>query len=486
MSRIKAISFLLALMVLPSVSYAINWNLFSRLCPEEVPRFIPEIEDIPIPVGCEVVDCCPGCPGPGYIDWRIRVNPAVMRGAVIRFEGLDEKNLMSLKFEGEAKLGDKGEVILGTGDIVISGLPEQVNGQVPVAFLTPEPASADSMKKIAEMNQDALDKGDEPDGGAGIDIGQFMGEYVINNFHTRWYLVPCPGTVFRSDKIRLQNNTSSDSAVIMADYRNSAGCQDDTLHRAVTQRYLGNVLSNGSCRSTVSVFSDDNAMSYEPNVTTWTNNLGDTHNVALDEIITVPVSVWVDGAAALTTAQNDFANANMLYNDNNVGVQFDPTYVDVSGNAAALNTIGTFCPATNAAGLALQGSAWYTPNTLNIYYVNSAFTGVNCGFDRNMNFIGTTANPGSLPHEIGHAYALRPSASNGHTNGVAGFGNNNIMWGGGPGTRDHFSVGQSFRINTDTTSMLNANGDRAGPTETCLPNVTSTICPQLSIDSLPH
>ena len=73
-----------------------------------------------------------------------------------------------------------------------------------------------------------------------------------------------------------------------------------------------------------------------------------------------------------------------------------------------------------------------------------------------------------------------------HTNGVAGFGNNNIMWGGGPGTRNHFSVGQSFRINTDTTSMLNANGNRAGPTRTCAPNTNSTTCPVLSLDSLPH
>ena len=103
-----------------------------------------------------------------------------------------------------------------------------------------------------------------------------------------------------------------------------------------------------------------------------------------------------------------------------------------------------------------------------------------------MNFIGTTANLGSLPHEFGHAYSLRPAASWGHSNGVAGFGNNNIMWGGGPGTRNHFSVGQSFRINTDTTSMLNANGNRAGPTRTCAPNTSSTTCPVLSLDSLPH
>jgi len=185
------------------------------------------------------------------------------------------------------------------------------------------------------------------------------------------------------------------------------------------------------------------------------------------------------------TAQNDFANANLLYNQNNTGIQFNPTFNNVSANLDAVAAIGTGCPTAATVGN-LQSSGWYTANRLNIYYVNSAFTGVNCGVDRNMSFIGNIANLGSLPHEIGHAYGLRPSGSWGHTNDVAGFGNNNIMWGGGPGTRNHFSVGQSFRLNTDTTSMLNVNGDRVGPTETCLPNISSAICPTLDLDSLPH
>ena len=61
-------------------------------------------------------------------------------------------------------------------------------------------------------------------------------------------------------------------------------------------------------------------MSYEPNVNTWTDPLGDTHTVNLQPIITVPVSVWVANAQ-LVAAQNDVANANLLYNQNNVGRQ---------------------------------------------------------------------------------------------------------------------------------------------------------------------
>jgi hypothetical protein len=282
--------------------------------------------------------------------------------------------------------------------------------------------------------------------------------------------------------IRLTNNTGADNVVIMADLRDSSGCRNDNIYRTTTEVGIGNALTNGTCNSEVSVFSDNNAMSFQPGVTTWTNSPGDIHTVNLQPILNVPVSVWVANAGSMATAVNDVANANLLYNQNNVGVQFTATFNNVSGNATAVTTIGNGC--ANAA--AVQASAWYTANTLNAYYVAGAFTGVNCGLDRNINYIGTTANLGSLPHEFGHAYGLRPSGAGGHTNGLAGFGNNNIMWGGGPGTRNHFSAGQAFRINVDTGSMLNANGNRTGVIRSCPPNVSDTLCPALALDSLPH
>ena len=270
--------------------------------------------------------------------------------------------------------------------------------------------------------------------------------------------------------------------MILADYGRSTGCRDDVIHRTTGTRGVGNVLTNGTCNSEVSVFSDDNAMSFQTGVTTWTNSVPDTHTVGLQPMLTAPVTVWIALAGALPRAQNDLANANLLYNANNVGVRFNATFNDVSGNNNAVNTIGTGC--ANAGGLA--GTAFHTANTINLYYVNGAFTGVNCGANRNVNYIGTTANLGSAPHEIGHAYALRPSGSGGHTNGLAGFGNNNILWGGGPATRDHFSVGQAFRINVSDISMLNLNGTRTGGTRTCAPDTVSNFCPALALDSTPH
>jgi len=484
MSYLKAYAVVLALLTFSPVAQALHWNLLHRFCPEEVVEIPPLIEDMPIPVGCEVVDCCPGCPGPGFIDWKIRIDENLLRGARLRIEGMDDKRLAELKISGDARIDKQGGIQLGTGDIKISGIPQLIDGQVPLAFISPQLLDEKALQeKAAAMDADAMDTGDDRDVGTGIEVRQFRGNFQVNSFRSRYVLRPCPRPL-SGDYLKLTNNIANDSAVAMLDYR-VTGCHNDFLRRLNSSAYLGNVLSNGACNSTVSIFSDDNAMSYEPNVTSWTDATGDEHVVNLQPIITVPVSVWVANNAMQVRAQNDIANANLLYNQNNVGIQFNATYTSFAGNAGAAATIGIWCPTAATVG-PLQASAWYTANTLNAYYVNSAFTGVNCGQDRNMNFIGTTANLGSLPHEFGHAYGLRPSGSWGHTNGVAGFGNNNIMWGGGPGTRDQFSVGQAFRLNTDTSSMLNANGDRTGPTETCLPNVSGVSCPALSLDSLPH
>ena len=104
----------------------------------------------------------------------------------------------------------------------------------------------------------------------------------------------------------------------------------------------------------------------------------------------------------------------------------------------------------------------------------------------NINRIGTTANIASLTHEIGHAFGLRPADSGGHTNALPGFGSNNIMQGGGLPTRDHFSLGQAFRMNTHSDAfggtMLIQNGLRPGPGRTCLPLTTNSMCPALNLD----
>lgn len=483
---ISIMIFIFGLLLGNTTTQALHWNLIYGFCPEQFVEVPPLMtERLPIPVGCEVVDCCPGCPGPGPLEWRIRIGGTELAGAELSFDGLSPKDLEQLKLSGNAKL-EGNRIIIGQGETVIAGLPETVAGKVPVGFVKPLMNEGDtntlqkSEDEIGASNIDADVNGSPSD----ISIIQYLGGFQVNRFRVGYFIRPCRPQPPR-DKLRIRNNTDGDSTVSMIDFRSGsggAGCTNDQMIRTVEEANMGNALSSGTCNSEVAVFSDNNAMAFDTPVTTWTNSVGDIHTVNLQPIITVPVGVWIANAASAPVAVNDFANANLLYNQNNVGVQFNPTFNNVSGNPAAVTAIGGGC----GSAATVQASAWYTPNTLNIYYVAGGFTGVNCGFDRNISYIGTAANLGSLPHEIGHAYGLRPSGSWGHTNGVAGFGNNNIMWGGGPGTRNHFSVGQAFRINVDTGSMLNANGNRTGSIRACAPNVSNNLCPALAQDSLPH
>ncbi|HEX8151702.1 MAG TPA: hypothetical protein VF698_01195 [Thermoanaerobaculia bacterium] len=453
-----------------------GWSSFYRVCIDDLVEVPPQW----VPVGCEAVDCCPGCPGPpDFLEWRIRVEDGLTRGVQLTFDGGDPRAMSNLKLRGNIKR-DGNVLIAGPGESFISGLPNARKGNVAVATVK---ILGD---KQAAANLDADKDVDKDNGaGAGIQIDQLSGQFIVNRFRTQFRLVPCgrrpPATL--TDNIRLNGNTSSDNAVILADFRRAAGCLDDLVERATTQRSVGSVLANGACNSDVSVFSDDNAMSFEQNVTTWTAGIGDVHTVNLGGMVTVPVTVWLATPGVLARAQGDIANANLLYNTNNVGVRFNATFNDVSGNNNAVNAIGTG-DCSNTATLATSG--FFTAGRLNVYYVNGAFTGANCIPNRNMSFIGTTANIASLPHEIGHAFSLAPSGAGGHTNGLAGFGNNNIMFGGGPATRDNFSVGQAFRINVANTSQLNINGTRTGPTRACVPLTTSAICPALALDVTPH
>jgi len=228
-------------------------------------------------------------------------------------------------------------------------------------------------------------------------------------------------------------------------------------------------------------------------------------------IIDVPLSVWIANAAAAEKAPLDVANATWIYRKNKVGVQFVPTYHLVSTEPRAVATIGKSCDSISW----IRRSAWYTPNTLNIYYVENItpppalaalpgaqhLHGLNCDRfgdgnikgDANITFIRTRANLASLAHEIGHAFGLRPGPQGGHTNNnVSGSGSNNVMWndrynGRFADTRDHFSLGQAFRMNTQFDewggTMLIANGLRPGPSRACPPLIPpSDICPPLALD----
>jgi hypothetical protein len=457
--------------------HAAHWDLYYRLCPGEIVDFPPLVDRIRVPVGCELIDCCPGCPAAEVIDWRIRFEGPELAGVALRFDGLGREQARRLDIDGGRLVGDD-RIQIDKPAALIRGLPAD---RVPTASIVPlvDKQAVDRLQTTADRDEQTFDRvATNP---RGIVIEQMLGNYLVNSFRVRYALRWCRRPLPGSDQIKLKNNTGSDSAVVLVDSRTNAGCQNDRLFRTTSSVGIGNALTNGECSSEVAVFSDDNAMAFDTPVTSWTDSTGDAHTIDLQQMVTAPISVWLARPDALSIATSDLANANLLYNRNNAGIRFTPTYNDVSADAAAISDIGVDCGDAASA----QASAFYTANALNIYYTNGAFTGVNCGLDRNINYIGTTANIASASHEIGHAYGLRPSALGGHTNGMSGFGNNNIMWGGGPGTRDQFTVGQAFRLNVDTGSMVNSNGNRVGPTRPCAPDVSTAACPALDLDALP-
>lgn len=462
------------------INLARNW----KFCPGEVFELPTEIFQEWVPVGCEVVDCCPGCPGiVDKINWRIHVEGAPLESMRLKFNGLPKDVAARLKLGGTAQ-GSAENMLIGKGEGTISGLPAEIAGRAPVAQIevaVDEAWMQDQAKKGEAA--DAGDVGDAGDADAGhIIIEQFHGKYRVNEYKSAYRFPLCPGGL--SDRIVLTNNASADSASVLVDARRSTGCVLEESRRGSGIVGMGSVLSNAGCRSEVAVFSDDDAMRLVENPPQWTNFLGDTLFVNLTpNRLMAPVDIWIARDFALLTALADINNANLLYNSNNSGIGFSPNFRIVTGSPAALATIGTGC--ANAPGL--LGSAFFTPGRLNVYYVNGAFTGINCNASRNIQYVGTTANNQTLAHEFGHSMSLD------HVNGNPAFPVTNVMVGGGAG-RTHFSDGQSFRMNAQCSSTLNVNGVRAGPLRRCnstIPgNVTCPVamdshCPPLATDALP-
>jgi hypothetical protein len=72
----RSVDRLLTLTVLaacPLWSWGLNNAMVDRICIAD-PAKPPILRTTPIPVGCELVDCCPGCLGSGPFEWRINID----------------------------------------------------------------------------------------------------------------------------------------------------------------------------------------------------------------------------------------------------------------------------------------------------------------------------------------------------------------------------------------------------------------------------
>ncbi len=431
-------------------------------------------------VGCKVIDCCPGCPATGPIDWRIRVIGDPIALVKFKFENISTGNLRELKLKGNAKWTKPGELSVGSGEVLLRGIRKGGDGK-PITVSPRLELQEGLMAKVLDADQPPERLGDFE-----LTVEQLIGPVVVNEYKIAYTFRWCypwwwcyPHFPIFTDKIDLNNNDANDDTVVLMDSRRSSGCKNDEILRGDDVIQVGSVLSPGNCPNEIAVFSDDDAMQLIT-PTAWTNSLGDTQPVDLTpNRLQSQTNVWLSFAGATPRAQAEIFVTDLLYNQNNTGVGFltNVNYQDVSNNQNAINSIVTndvnYC--STAWRNILTTSGFYNANQLNVYYVNQALNGraYSCIFDRNIVIVGTTAQPESLAHEFGHAFSL------GHTTNQAGFGNDNIMWGAGIG-RTAFTIGQAFRINVNQTSVLNANGTRTGTTRLC-----PTDCPALSLDSTP-
>lgn len=485
---------------------AFNDRLVDRICFADLLASATLEKRKLIPVGCELVDCCPGCPGPGPIEWRVGIDAKILAGAELRFEGLSPAEFKRLKLEGNAKRhGDR--IVLGPGSSRIRGLPFKAQAPVPVGLLRPL-----ARKKPAARAMPARGTITEH-----VVVRQFLGQFVVSKSDWAFRIRRCGPIIDPPffDTLRIQGIAAGDDVAVMLDGRTQGECSDGTppapewTFRSTGDTSLPNLLApTSSCNSEIAIFSKKHAMKWETGVA-WTNSPGDVHTVSLDPLIDVPVHVWVanqtPGVAALASAHMD--RAIHLYQDNMVGVRFVPTVSVLPANAEAtvnagigIDTSGDLvCQVLTP----IQTSAFYTSGALNVYYVNEGFTGRNCAIlqtphscpgsafaagDANISFIGTTANDTTLAHELGHAFGLRPAICGGHADSSSDvFGHDNLMWTGSSDPRSTFSLGQVFRMNTHTDqwggTMLIQNGQRPGPGRRCAPDESTNVCPRLDVVS---
>jgi hypothetical protein len=462
----------------PGGNFAGDW----RLCIDEIADIPQDLFALHIPVGCELVDCCPGCPAMDpTIYWRVRLEGMPFESASLKFDRLPKDIAAKLKVSGSAQ-GTADNILIARGEAEISGLPVAVAGRAPVAELQ---LNLDASWLQARKKQ-AMGGGfsDAPDIGTLV-IEQILGGFPVNAHRVAYSIRRCGHLV--TDRISLENNASGDSAAVWLDANRDGSCVAEELSHGAGIIGVSNVLANGGCRSEVAVLSDDDAMQLVENVGAWTDSVGDTLVVDMTpDRLMAPVTVWLARSDALTAALADFDTANLLFNSNNAGIGFTPTYIDVSTDPLAIAAIGHVIDCIDVARI--LGSAYVTPGQLNVYYVDGADTGINCAPDSNIQLIGTMASDTTLAHEFGHSMSLD------HTDGFLHAPGPNIMDPLARG-RTHFMDGQSFRMNAHCSSSLNVNGVRSGPVRRCdhtiegsitCPATTDTHCPPLQTDSAPH
>jgi hypothetical protein len=441
--------------------------------------------ELRIPIGCEAIDCCPGCPA-GAIAWRVRVDGEVVEAVQLKLPGAHPLRL------------GRGERILETG------IRARASEPAPLAELRVA-LDADVLEEWRRTSRRSAPSA--PLGALSLSVEQLLGPFVVDRHETALTVVGCgAGATTACDQITQAGKAGSDASVILLDGRRQPGesvCSDDELLRATGTAQLGSLLDEAGCPSDLSVLSAGNAMAFEMDLSSWTDVCGDTLAVELKPIRVAPATFFFAtpddlaqaewGLPMATVAQADLALANKIYDANKTGISLAMTprpltqlerleLLSLLVKVVEALALG-FDPLKFVCGLpaSLESKGLYVKGRLNVYYLPVPGTGMICPDDRNVVFIAMNKKPETLAHEYGHSLSLLGDPG-GHTNGLPGFDSSNVMWVRENDVRDHFSLGQAFRQNVDTGSMLNVNGVRQEDTRACPLDADTTGCPPLALD----
>jgi hypothetical protein len=475
-------------------------KLTEAVCIDDLFAAIPLEIVIPrVPLGCELIDCCPGCGYRPDIDLSIAVSSGLESSTVVEFDNLEADEAAELVVTGGTLAGT---TLQFEGRANLAGIPRKLT----TASVAMRPRIGivpfDSPGDVTKDDVDELDN-------LVVSVTQSVDSVEISSARFQYEFKVCsPGIVYDpplTDELNLVDNAFGDDSAIVLDARREAGCMNG--HRtdaAATATYANLKSPTGACRQEIAVFSEGlNVDPWEVPIRIWISAPESTAEVYylnqyLSSILPVPLVFDSNNTTSklLVRVTDEIDEANYLFDTNKAGVDVktDVQYTIVNNIVAmaGVYTAGLFLWTDCAKAVSALAEykkfsvdilglpPIHEEGAINVYYIGTSFvaggvstiTGAEC--PNGLIVVGSGASETTLAHELGHAFSLRhvrpPSdLYDCDADGASDFAANNIMWWGGI-DRDEFTIGQNWHINFNDESILNWPGlsnTRVGPSRSC-------------------
>ncbi len=303
-----------------------------------------------------------------------------------------------------------------------------------------------------------------------VDINNNVSESNENNNEKKqFYTVVPPG-----DRVCL-TNAPTNAKGILVDGQFTGGFQNDNTFISNNPTIAVGNVSTGS-NNEVIAYAINHPVKLHQNAS-WTNSNNDNVEVAMQNIIRIPVKVWIVRGPFNTQSQialDAFATTEAIWEDERMGLEFSAfTIEDATGNSSA----SSYHDFTCVDRINMENDIGKTADMINIYYVNRVDGGTGrgqaCNIGSDFVAMGSSTGDELLSHEIGHDFALI------HSNGLANYDQTNVMH-YASNTRAFLTEGQTFRAHLNSNSALNSvYAARPGqPTRNCPLSTSNNICPR--------